>query len=187
MKFDKRSALTSLWIASVFISTQNIATAADVARDHVIAMLSAHDTVASVEEWRSLGDSAVPILIDIAQDLQQPTARRMRALIALGSFSGDPAIETFKAFAIGADTSPTLKRTAILALAEASPEKALPVVDDALASDDPLLRQTAVMALAKIPGTQAKQLLETQRARETVPFLTEQIDKALADEAEQTP
>lgn len=134
--------------------------------ERVQAMLGAYEAMPSRDEWVRLGPEVVPIVIAISKDADAPTFRRVRALTVLGHFATADALARLATVA-SADASPSMQRTAVLALAKAAPDAAMPIIAAALGSPDPFLRQTAAKALGSIGTPEAAAQLRGLLARET--------------------
>jgi HEAT repeat protein len=152
-----------------------------VSRERVVGMLSAYESLPAREEWLHLGGDAVTILIEVANDSRELTFRRVRALTVLGYFPDPRAVEALESVVSSADAPPSYRRSALLALANASPRRALAPLEEAVNSPDPLMRQVAIKALGQMPGPEASALLEARRAKEDRAFLRERIERAIAE------
>ncbi len=74
-----------------------------------------------------------------------------------------------------------LQRNACVALGNIGDRQALPVLSEALRSDEPLVRGHAAWALGRIGGEQAVHLLRQALTEETTPEAREEIEVALAE------
>jgi len=165
-----------VWSASLGLANPS---AAAVSREQIIGMLSGYESFPSAAQWRALGTDAVPVLIEIANDGDELMMRRTRAAAALGAFQDARGTAALEAMATATGGPASLRRSALLALAQSDEAKATPVVEKALGSPDPLLRQTAVKALSEMPGPAATELLQAALAAEQEPFLRQQLERAI--------
>lgn len=156
------------------------AAASDALHARVVGMLSAIDGLPDPSAWRDLGPTCVPVLLGVAQDAQQPTFRRARALVVLGHFQDRSAAAALERVLGDASSDAALRRHAMLGLSHSAPERALPHVAQALESEDASLRHVAIKILGARPSPEARRLLYGRRDREARPFLVRQIDAALA-------
>lgn len=171
-----------LAVMLVLAATSNVlpAAASDALQARVVGMLSAIDALPDPRAWRDLGSACVPVLLGVAQDAQQPTFRRARALVVLGHFHDRSATAALERVLDDTASDASLRRHAMLGLSRSAPERALPHVAQALESEDASLRHVAIKILGARPSPEARRLLHGRRDREARPFLVRQIDAALA-------
>ncbi len=173
----------SVVLAMLFLAAPGVlpARASDSLHGRVVGMLSAIESFPEHEEWRRLGSEAVAVLIAIADDARQPTFRRARALIALGSFDDATAMNALEHVVSDDASGAALRRHAMLGLGRAALDRALPHLARALDSDDVAMRQTAIKALSATTSPRARGLLRERLQHERRPLLIQQIGAALAD------
>lgn len=148
--------------------------------DQVVTMLSIIEDLPDAATWRQLRENPVPSLIQIANDPNEKGFRRVRAITVLGYFTTDPnAIETIEYYAEHGADSPSMQRSAVLAISNASPEKSLPTLENALAHRDPLMRQVAIKGLERVDDPRAREILRSRLSHEETEFVRSNIQRAL--------
>lgn len=175
-----RSVVVATLMPILMAASVMPASAASSRHGRILAMLSAIESVPEPEEWRQLGAGAAAVLIAIAEDAEQPTFRRARALIALGHLDDPAAADALEDLVRNPASEASLRRHAMLGLTRGAPERALPYLGRALASDDVAMRQFAVKALSESASPEARTLLRQRLPHEARPFLAQQIEAALA-------
>ena len=147
-------------------------------RTQVLDLLNAYEDTATAEELKALGPKVDQELMHIADDDHVPSSRRSRAITALGFFPGDDVRDFLVSHTEAADKG-ILRRKAVMSLAVAYGEEAVPTVAKALADDDDLLRVAAAQALALIDAEASTTALRSRLVVEQSAAVKEAIDKAL--------
>ncbi len=145
-------------------------------------MLSGVEHVPSDEAWRRVGESALPILMELYGDRSQPIFLRLRALAATAAFV---RIETCR-FLLGAARErgqrDLLVREAVLALARAFGADARDDVASFLSHREPIVREAAAHALVRIGGSE--HALSARLAVETDRVVREVLERGLSGVAD---
>lgn len=141
--------------------------------------------VISDDEIRQLGQSAVPVLIDIfLHDTSHWRDKKRRmALHALGLLGSKRAVEFLITTAENADEEDWLRTAAVRSLGYASQDKALAYLESTLNHEDYDFKKSAVMALSHSTGPEVRQLLEKAHADDDE-RIREHADKLLDGERE---
>jgi HEAT repeat protein len=129
-------------------------------RQEIEALLTRR--VISDGELRALGQSAVPVLIDIfLHDTSEwNDGKRRMALHTLGLLGNKRAVEFLIATAENADEEDWLRTAAVRSLGYANHDKALAYLESTLNHEDYDFKKSAVMALSHSTGPEARELLE---------------------------
>jgi HEAT repeat protein len=133
-------------------------------RQEIEALLTRR--VISDDELRELGQSAVPVLIDIfLHDTSEwNDGKRRMALHVLGLLGNERAVEFLIATAENIDEEDWLRTAAVRSLGYASHDKALAYLESTLNHEDYDFKKSAVMALSHSTGPEARELLEKAHA-----------------------
>jgi HEAT repeat protein len=133
-------------------------------RQEIEALLTRR--IVTDDELRQLGQSAVPVLIDVfLHDTSEwNDGKRRMALHALGLLGNKRAVEFLIATAENADEEAWLRTAAVRSLGYARRDEALAYLESALNHEDFDFRKSAVMALSHSGEPEARQLLEKAHA-----------------------
>jgi len=157
--------------------------AADVSEplyNRVVVMLSAYESQPLAAEWRKLGPASVSVLGAIANDANQPTFRRARALIALGHFESESAAAILRELADCEGCNESLRRHALLGLSASRPDEAVPIAALALVSTDPATRLVAKSVLQRSDQSGVARVLGENPADEDIDSLAARVRAALS-------
>ena len=147
-------------------------------RAQVRQLLSGVEHVPSEHDWRRIGDGALPILIALYQDVDEPAYVRLRAIGATAAFPR-PAVRTFLlAVATLEGQGDLYVREAISALGRAFGRDAIDAVAPFLDHPEPIVREGAALTLARVGG--ADDLLRARLRREGDAVVRQAIAASLA-------
>jgi HEAT repeat protein len=148
-------------------------------RQEVRAMLSGIEDTPSDEDWRRIGEGALPRLIELYTDEGEAPFVRLRAVSATAAFPSG-ATRTFLLAVARADgQSDLFVREAVNALARGFGRRALDDVASFLEHGEPLVREAAVRSLARIGGDPATRALRARLPAEHDPAVRAWINRAL--------
>lgn len=148
-------------------------------RAQVRELLSGIEDVPSAEDWRRVGDGALPHLIALYTDASEPPYVRLRAVGATAAFPS-PAVRTFLEAVAGAeDQSDLFIAEALAALGRAFGEDAVPAIDDYLSHAEPVVREAAARQLGRIGNAPARRALQARLRAEDVAHVRATIERAL--------
>lgn len=169
-------ALGLLWAPSL-ASAQNAPTRAQVRQ-----MLSGVEETPSVQDWQRIGDGALPILIALSQDADEPPYVRLRAVGATAAFPR-PAVRTFLLGVARVEDQPDLWiREAVFALARAFGRDAAQEVAGFLDHEEASVREGAALALARIGGGVAREAARARLRVEPDRVVRQALQRALASD-----
>lgn len=134
------------------------------------------------DELRRLGQSSVPVLIDIFRHDTNEGRRRM-ALHALGLLGNKQAVEFLIATADDADEEDWLRTAAVRSLGYTGRDQALAYLESALDHEDFDFRKSALMALSHSEEPEARPLLEKAQADDDE-RISERAGRLLAESGE---
>ncbi len=142
-------------------------------------MLSGIEHVPSEDDWRRLGEGALPVLIDLYSDESEPGFVRIRAVSASAAFP-QQATHTFLLAVAHADgQSDLFIREAVLALGRAFGRAAVGDIAPFLRHEASVVREASAMALGRIGGSDATGALRAQLSVERDAAVRTSIERAL--------
>lgn len=148
-------------------------------RAQVRQLLSGIEDTPSAEDWRRIGDGALPILIALYQDVDEPAYVRLRAVGATAAFPRR-AVRTFLLGVARLEGQGDLYvREALFALARGFGRDAVQEVASFLAHDEPTVREGAALALGRIGGRAAEAALRARLRVERDRLVRAAIQRAL--------
>jgi hypothetical protein len=166
-------AVGLLWTPAL-ASAQNAPTRAQVRQ-----MLSGIEDTPSAQDWQRVGEGALPILIELYQDVDEPAYVRLRAVGATAAFPRR-AVRTFLLGVARLEGQGDLYvREAVFALARGFGRDAVQDVASFLDHDDATVREGAAMALGRIGGRAAERALRARLPVERDRVVREAIQRAL--------
>lgn len=143
-------------------------------------MLSGIEDIPSAEDWRRLGERVLPVLLELYQDVNEPSFVRLRAVGATAAFPR-PAVRTFLLGVARLQGQGDLFiREAVLALARGFGTRSVPDVASFLDHREATVREGAAMALGRIGGSAADDALRARLPMERDPLVRAAIQRALA-------
>jgi HEAT repeat protein len=151
-----------------------------VSRERVRAMLSGIEDLPSDDDWRRTGDAALPILMEIYNDLREPGFVRIRAIGASGAFPREATRTFLLAVARAEGQSDLFVREAVNAMARAFGRNAVSDLGPYLSHREPVVREATARAFGRIGGPDATRLLRARLSAERDEVVREAIQAALS-------
>jgi len=125
----------------------------------------------TVEQWRSLGPEAAPVLESVARDARALPTRRARALAGLGLLRPSSAAPLVRQLAADRTAPPVLRSAAVDAAPSVLGAESVSFLAPFLRDGDPAVRRRSAEALAATGETGCRTVLrETQPASANDPL-----------------
>ncbi len=157
----------------------SFASAQQPSRERVREMLSGIEDVPTADEWRRVGDGALPVLIELYADASEAPFVRLRAVGAVAAFPREATRTFLLAVASAPRQSDLFIREAVLALGRAFGQRAVTDIRPYLAHRESVVREAAARALGAIGGPDATRALQGRLASEPDLVVRESIEAAL--------
>ena len=143
-------------------------------------LLSGIEDTPTVEDWRRIGDGALPVLLSLFQDPQEPAYVRRRALGATAAFAR-PAVRTFLLAAGRLEGQHDLfVREAVFALARGFGRRAVGDVASFFGHEAASVREAVAIALGRIGGAEARAAIAARLRVEQDSLVREALERARA-------
>jgi HEAT repeat protein len=143
-------------------------------------MLSGFEDTPTLDQIRALGEGAIPILVALHDDESVIQPVRLRAVEAMGAFSGDAARRFLVRVMHDPHEPGVVVREAAEALAQSQGASAVPEISRLLSSSDRNVREGAIEALASIGNDAALRRLAVHQVHEADGALRDRITALVA-------
>ena len=148
-------------------------------RAQVRELLSGIEDVPSDADWQRIGERVIPILMELANDANEPPYVRMRAVSATAAFPR-PAVRTFLVALGRAEGQGDLMIAQVVsALGRAFGDRALQELDGYLHHEEAVVREAAARQLGRLQSDRARTALRAQLRVERLPHVRVTIERAL--------
>ncbi len=147
----------------------------------VLRLLERSEDPPREQDWAPLGPAALPELLGLVTDAALPEPRRLRAVAALAVVAHEEAPQRLQELSRNASASESVRAAAMNALGRRTGLAAVPLLRPLLADPQDGVRASAAQALGHVGGSEAREALEGQLAREDKPMVREALQQALSD------
>lgn len=148
-------------------------------RAQVRELLSGIEDTPSDTDWHRIGERVLPILMELANDANEPPFIRWRAVGATAAFPR-PAVRTFLVALGRVDGQDDLMLAQVVnALGRGFGDGALQELDRYLRHREPVVREAAARQLGRLQSQRAQTALRAQLRVERLPHVRVTIERAL--------
>ncbi|AKF08335.1 HEAT repeat domain-containing protein [Sandaracinus amylolyticus] len=154
-------------------------------RADVIALLSGFESTPTLDAWRAMGPTTIPLLRATIDDARTPGFVRLRAVHALGAFTTSEVRTTLRRLLRRSEG--LVVREAVLALTTAFGAASEPDVAPLLSHSDTAVREAAIDALGRMGTAGARSRLQAHLAQERDEVLRERVQERLRGGAGSSP